>query len=258
MTANAPLPGHVDILSKSIRWTVVFTGGHRVPLRRSGPHRIYVTYGKPEGSVVTERRVSDVCEAAKGKTTLDDCAKAISLHLKSFRYSLAPEALPNGPPVIWLLHAGSQYKSQCPGLALFIRRHFNLLGLGDGPIAYCHATATGGYVAELEIYNHVFRPCTPLANGHPASSTHHVYATIEPLMHIDGGGKRNKFEAVCYFNSKYYAVGVGDDGVFASAKDVVKTAFPGPAGIRWCFITDENNTTDLMQDCTFNLWSEAP
>lgn len=107
----------------------------------SGPHKLYVTWGTPAGSVVTERRVREVCTHATGKVAPEDCANEVYGALKPKWYSPLP-APRDGPTPVWRIHDGEE--SQCPGLAMYIAVHFHMLGLGSGEIRYCWAQATSG------------------------------------------------------------------------------------------------------------------
>lgn len=248
ITAGASLPNVVGTLSKSIVWTISASGQVSCGNTTSGAHHIYVTYGTPAGSVVTEQRVSFVCSAADGKSSLSGCADAVFLSL-SGAFDLGADTW--GPSPIWLLHNTSE-KSQCPGLADYVNKHFQMLGLGAGVIRYCQANANGTFSAYSVMVSPPTRSCTPGSNGHPNPTTHDDVSTLESLIHRDGNGGPNNFEATCLFNSTHYALGV-TYSLFA--KDIVMTAFPPPQ-IRWEFVTVLSPIT--FQSCSINPWAPAP
>ena len=211
-----PLPDQVCILDKTIAWKVQ-VGSATCDLPSSGPHRIYVTYGVPAGSVVTERRVQEVCTSADSQSTPEGCADAVFAGL-SGDYSLDGELW--GPSPIWLFHDPGQ-KSQCPGLALYVDKHFQMLGLGAGETQFCRARPDGTFEATSSIPPSYER----LIVGHPDPTSHDDFSTRESLTLWDGSTppQPNAFEATCLFNEKHYALGVG---IFATPKAVVKAAFP--------------------------------
>ncbi len=254
ITANGPLPNQIGILSKSITWTIKVGNASCTDSSSSGPHKIYVTYGTPAGSAVTEIRLSDVCTAADGQSTLGGCASTISTHLGGFRYD--PYGKLNGPSPIWLLHEGGTNTSQCPGLALFINRHFQMLGLGvNGVTRYCQAWRDGHYYA-FDSGTPCLRLCTPGQNGHPDPTTHDDISSSEPLAHRDGSGYLNNYEAACLFNAKYYAVGVG---IYSTSKEVVINSFPSPGAINWFYGTSiEPPPFGTWSGCDITPWIEVP
>ncbi len=251
LTSTAAMPNNIDIIDQSISWVVKTAGMVNVTCAAgpSGPHKVYVTWDEPSGSVATEKRVADVCEAAYGQASLDGCADAISAHLASFAYDLNTDQV-FGPSPIWLLHAGGPYSSQCPGLAVFINKHFQLLGLGEGVIKYCRALPEGTYAAQDtgSSYN---RTITGGLYYHPSPTTHSAISPTEFLCHLDGGENPNNYEATCLFNGKYYAVGVG---VFDTPRDVVTTSF---GLINW-FYSVSSNPPWHLDSCDIYPWEESP
>ena len=71
-------------------------------------------------------------------------------------------------------------------------------------------------------------------------------------MHFDGSTPPvpNYYEAACYFNNKYYALGVG--GALDTPKKVVNQAFG--ANIHWGYCSA--NIYD--QKCGISPWVEVP
>ena len=192
--ANAELPNKVDIITKSINWKVTVEN-IEIDLGNTGGHKVYVTYGIPAGSQATEWRINKVCTYASDKTSLSDCGNAIFDELSgSFTYQ-GDTAW--GPSPIWKLYLGGQQNtSQCPGLADFINKHFQILGLGAGIIKICYSTTglpldqtTGGTYTEK-----VYTPTTVHAspwrynstpkNDHTTSDYHDMFILNEELIHL--------------------------------------------------------------------------
>jgi hypothetical protein len=255
-TASAALPHYVTNISKGITWTITTSGtACQTNTWNSGPHTIYVTYGTPAGSVVTEKRVSFVCNAATGKSGLEECADAVFGSL-SGSYNLGASMW--GPDPVWLLHDSGQ-SSQCPGLAKYVNVHFQMLGLGAGAIKFCHANADGTYSASDDPDGGVSRSCTSGNNGH-TNNTHAVYNTAESLVHWDGSTPPgpNRYEATCFFNSYHYAL---PSCKKSTAKEVVRWAFGNPPNIRWEYVDLDNPgppPTYKWAHCDVNPWAEAP
>ena len=254
ITADANLPNQVNTLTKSINWTIKLLDPDpdiEKNVGTSGPHKIYVTYGTPAGSVVTERRVREVCTSANGKSGLGDCADEVFSNL-SGSFDLSGPMW--GPSPIWLLHDPNK-SSQCPGLARYINRHFQMLGLTDTEvIRYCHAKPDGTYAASTSPISQ--SRTLPFA-GHPDPTTHDDYSTDESLVHWDGSTPpgANNYEATCLFNGYHYALGVGK---FTTAKDVVKAAF---TSISWEYVALDSPgppPTYKWSTCTDVPWVEAP
>ncbi len=76
MAADEQLPDCICIVSSYYDWTITLTNPNphlEGDIGPSGPHMIYVTYGTPEGSVVTRKRINAVCTYASGLSTIEDC-----------------------------------------------------------------------------------------------------------------------------------------------------------------------------------------
>ena len=252
MNSTGNLPNSVGIQSGSISWTIsAFGGAFNCASATSGAHKIYVTYGTPSGSVVTETRIGFVCNAASGKTALGDCADAVVASLSS-AYDLNSSDV-NGPNPVWLLHDGN-HSSQCPGLALYVSKHFEMLGLGAGTTEYCHANADGTYGTSTPPA--IIRSCASGDNGHPNPTPHADVSSSELLCHWDGSVPPgpNAFEAACLFNGYYYALGRGGNCKKNTPKEVVYWAFGTPPNIHWVYSTSPT----AFANCGYNLWTEAP
>ena len=217
-------------------------------------HTVYVTWGAPSGSSVTEKRVAFVCNAANGigGTNISVPADAVFSSLSGLSFDLSGPMW--GPSPIWLLHDPNQ-SSQCPGLADYVDKHFQMLGLGGGTIRYCRAKPDGTYAAES---SPVGAPTRTLPfTGHPSPTLHDDYNPTETLIHWDGSTPpgANNYEATCLFNNYHYALGVGK---FTTAKDVVTSAF---TSISWEYVALDSPgppPTYKWSTCTDVPWVEAP
>ena len=157
-----------------------------------------------------------------------------------------------GPSPIWLLH-NSNESSQCPGLARYVNRHFQMLGLTNTEvIRYCHAKPDGTYSAASSPVATQWRMIVP-GTGHPDPTTHDNDYIYERLVHIDGDGNPNNYEATCLFNGYHYALGVGV-GKFATAEDVVEAAF---TSVDWQYRIGTSSPYTFLT-CTEDPWVEAP
>lgn len=249
VTANAALPNMVTTLPESIAWKVKMTDPDpdcEISLGSSGSHLIYVTYGTPAGSVVTEMRVGFVCGAADGQSTLRACADAVFDSLGG-SFDLSGEMW--GPVPIWLLHDEGEI-SQCPGLAMFVNVHFQMLGLGSGSYRFCRAKSDGTYEAATSPVGTVWRTIVP-GVGHPDPTSHDNDYGSERLQMIDGNGNGNNYEATCFFDGNHYALGVGRGHV--TAQQVVNAAF---TDVAWQYRTGTGPY--VFHKCTEDPWAPAP
>jgi len=152
-----------------------------------------------------------------------------------------------GPVPIWLLHEPGQ-KSQCPGLAMYVNAHFQMLGLGAGEIRYCHALLGGGYSDPTTDPGTQWRPITPGTGGHPDPTTHDDEFGQERLVMIDGHGDANVYETTCYFVGQHYALGVGRG--YTTAQEVVTVSF---SSVQWQYRTGYEEPY-TFHTCTQALW----
>jgi len=80
LVAADELPDTVCTLSKSISWTINLTDPEpdfAKNIGSSGPHKVYVTYSTPSGSIVTQTRLRWACNAADQETAPHDIGDAI-------------------------------------------------------------------------------------------------------------------------------------------------------------------------------------
>lgn len=200
---------------------------------------LYLTYGEPGGSCVTERRVWEVCTLASGQSEPNNIAKAIFDGLPSEMYNL--EAENDGPVPIWLLYDGEE--SACPGLAWFVGVHFSMIGMPDWQRLFCYALPDFWFLPPSHPWNQYatasYRdsyfgwPALPTRApaatvGHPNSTGHGDKGWPECLYMVDGDGNRNTYEATCYFGGRHFALLGETKGIFADHTEVVK----------YCFSTD--------------------
>jgi hypothetical protein len=249
LSAQSPLRDHVDIFDAPVTWKLETAkcGDEKVL-----NHKVYVTYGKPHGGVVTEKRIEDVCnvgaEVAEGDSNLNHYGDKIYSHLNIHYNSGVSE----GPDPIWLLHRGSPAdQTMCAGKAKFFGEHVNMLGLPPGQKVYCHPDKDGTYtVTESALFglqdaqSLLRAPCVdhnisiPVNTG---SEIIHVsiqafqerlisiysYITTDAngMKHIEN--QKNNFEAAYRWpwpgQAKYYALNFG---IYASPKELVNGVFP--------------------------------
>ena len=206
-----------------------------------------MTYGTPAGSEVTEMRVREVCTDADGQTGKKACAdKIFDAHGNAF--DLGADVW--GPSPIWLLHLPTE-KSQCPGVALFLNKHFEMLGLGAGEIKYCHAKADGTYAASATATGTNWRPIVP-GTGHPDPTTHDDEYGYERFQMVDGDGNGNNFEATVWFEGHYYALPFTRSET--TAKGLVKAVF---TSMEWQYRTGAS-APYTFHKCMEYPWVEAP
>jgi len=103
----------------------VTSGPYEKDVGISGPHKVYVTYGTPAGSVVTEERMNWACGKATGAITAKDVADKIHVALN------ADPPIDGHDPIQtdnWLLLSGSPYQGECDEQARFMVKALQLLG----------------------------------------------------------------------------------------------------------------------------------
>jgi hypothetical protein len=218
LTASAPLPNSVGILSERINWTIRYAG-NTSNVGRTGPFKIYVTYGTPTGSLATEQRVSWCCQTASGESTLDGIASKI------FDALDVAEGVPpvfqldgelNVPSPIWLLMSSSSYNGQCIHLAQLMQKMVLMLG-GSADIGYIYGSTTSSCFSTSPTASVTSADCSP--NSPTVSRTRicpggvhgeeQIFvrsAQAVPCV-IDSTGW-NQWEAVCTVNGTCYAVQV--------------------------------------------------
>ena len=100
--------------------------------------------------------------------------------------------------------------------------------------------------------------------GHPYDTTHDDIYAEEQLLHIDGNGKRNSYEATCLFSGTHYALGVGymteNEVRYTTPELVVTETF---VSIEWQYqwTNDEEEEPDEREwwtECTEDPWVANP
>ncbi len=116
--------------------------------------------------------------------------------------------------------------AQCPGLAMYINAHFQMVGLyqDDGDIRYCYAKADGTCTYGNEGGWHTETRDFPI-EGHSSPTTHDDVLSYEKLRMVDGEGRANNYEATCYYGNLYYYLNGNYEARGISAEDVVTTCF---------------------------------
>ena len=145
-------------------------------------------------------------------------------------------------------------RSQCPGLALFVDSHFEMLGLGAGTVMYCYADKDGTYRASdvaPDVQERIIDDTNP---AHPSGTTHAAYSAVERLYMVDHSGGLNNFEAALLFQDDYYVLGYGR--TFTTPRDVVRAVF---AAIEWHYKVAETESTqnDWAGVCWIEPWIEG-
>ncbi len=151
LTADMSLPGFVSIITDSIDWEARLNVNPplNLDLLRSGPHKVYVTYGPPSGSAQTEKRINWACTQASGGITEENIADAIhdALADNDPPYELY-EKESNGSG--WTLMAETTW-GDCDDQATLMRLALNLLGVSATTAQVAASTNAGaGACLDLE------------------------------------------------------------------------------------------------------------
>jgi hypothetical protein len=190
--ADANLPNQVDILTKSIDWMIKLTDfdSYERDVGISGPHKVYVTYGTPAGSVVTEARMIWACGKAGGAISAENVADAMHNALGNVDPPYEPgekASLGSG----WPLLAGTTY-GECDEQAGLMELTVEILGVsGNVRLVRASTNAGAGNCLDYE-----FRICP-------------VHGFERLLLDFYGGGtpsNMNQFEGCCETAGSYYAV----------------------------------------------------
>ncbi len=189
VSGGGVLPGVVGVLEGDIDWRVVAGECDGWVLGSSGPHKVYVTYGEPYGSEVTERRIRWCCEVAAGESDLNGIADKIYSELGNdppiFRLGA------DSPDPLWLLMAGGNYEGECIDLANFMRLALRMLGC-DGEIGYVYGSS------DTNCYS-----SSPVSWESRNCNVHGL-----EQIYVWSAGGWNNWEAVCKVGDICYAVKV--------------------------------------------------
>ena len=204
VTAKHAMPDRVCILNPNIAWKVTI-GSLEIDLGRSGAHRIYVTYGTPSGSVVTEMRLRWSCTVCDGKTDLDDIVLKAHGHINSNtppKFDVQTNEWPAGTPPIWKMLDATHSGGSCIAHSNLLKHIANILGIPGGTLEKVWSSTDANFDSQ-ETHNNIGgRKCTVVV----------VVATT-------GGYEWNYYEACLKINKKYYPGAYGSKS-FASKKAV--------------------------------------
>jgi hypothetical protein len=210
VSANANLPNQVDTLTKSISWTIKLLDPDpdiEVNVGSSGPHKIYVTFGTPTGSVVTEKRMNWACLKADGATTENAAASLIQedLHESDPPY-FQGDTGPNPYSPIWLMmNTSPQYPGDCIAHANLMKHAIKLLGISA---SYAFVADATNQPSE-NTPNNIIYWC----------ETHGRWE--EKWFREEAEGVVWSFEGVCGVSSTYYDVACSTtSGTYAYCKTV--------------------------------------
>lgn len=237
--AEEILPSSINVLSKSIAWKAKISG-LEFALGSSGVHKIYMTYGTPEGSAITEKRIAYVCSNGSGSTPRT-CADSLFGQLPG---SIDKSAQDDGPPNIWDVHNDPDSSSQCNGLALFVQAHFNMLGMGSGQIVYGMAKDDGSCEVQS---SPPLDPFEPESRSSSHDGTQHGESQTEYLYMHDANNEFHNYEAALFFSNKLYALGFG---AYSSATEMMTNAF----FIDWYYVGRDTNNVPTAFKCTIDPW----
>ncbi|MCI5182535.1 MAG: hypothetical protein D3921_08460 [Candidatus Electrothrix sp. AW1] len=204
LTADANLPNQVDILTKNINWkikieTVEFNAG------ASENHKIYVTYGTPSGSVVTEKRLSWSCSVCDNKSDTDDIVLAAHAYINTNtppKFDVRTSAWPSGTPPIWKILDSTHSGGSCIAHSNLLKYISNILGIPGGNLVNVYSSSDLNFNTQENL----------TINGR----------TCTVVVVVDRGSgayEWNYFEGCLSINSKYYPGAFGTAS-FTSKKNV--------------------------------------
>jgi hypothetical protein len=191
---SGPLPNQVGVLTGDIHWSVN-TKDKNCDAGASWGHTIYVTYAKPSGSSVTQKRVVWVTNAAKGKSSQQDCVNAIFDAMMQYTYALG--SVPPDPT--WKIYGGAP--AECGILADQFKLACLMLGLPDNftkGFVYPLVTVDGAKFSESAADNET----RTLTGTHQAQ-----HGAVEPMGFQDHNGGNNNYEGCIQYGSVYYCIG---------------------------------------------------
>lgn len=211
LEAKDSLPDVVSALrDKRIKWAIT-AAGKTFDLGTTGPHTIYATYGKPNASYVTDKRVAQVVKATEGKTKEQDCVNAIFDDMMRFHYHLGAPY----PDPVWLIYDGVT-KAECNALADLFKQSCLMLGLPDkfelGHIYPLTSKAGGKFDVSgsaNEKRNVASTHAAAVASAHGQSEELGFRDFSTRSSPYEGW---NNFEGAVKYGSEYYCIGEGRYG----------------------------------------------
>ncbi len=190
LTAAETLPDLVATLEQPITWTTTVSGTE-IHLWDSGPHKIYVTYGTPSGSTVTERRIEKTCEWADTATGEEEVADGIHDNLGNADPPYEPSEKPSEGSG-WTLLEGNAY-GECDEQADLMRYAVLMQGVTPAYLRFVRASTNAGAGNCLDYETRV---CS-------------LHGQEWLLLDFGGAGYHgdmNQFEGCCETANHYYAV----------------------------------------------------
>lgn len=186
ITANVNLPDHIATLSNEISWKIKLIDplNIEIDLGKSGPHKIYLTYGTPSGSVVTEKRMNWCVSLANGKVSDTDIADSIgpeAVNASHFGHDFF--SLSNPWPVL-----GSN--GDCGTLSTLMKKGLELLGVLGAEVRFvypCH-----------EDWSHLWSIYTNASERN-----------LEGIKLGFMAPSWNNYEGTCFFKEKWWMGGAG-------------------------------------------------
>jgi hypothetical protein len=139
-TSVAPLPSSVSCLQTQQEWKYrVPTGSNEWISMGATGNPLYLTYGTPDASVVTKKRVEWVCQTAAGLSQITPCAHAIWMALlgspPSFNIDSEPKALSRD---YWLMMDSDT--GSCIQLAELMRLMVEMLGIRGATLGFVYGS----------------------------------------------------------------------------------------------------------------------
>lgn len=226
ITALAALPDYITTINKSVDWKIRCTSADPdidITSDTSGPHKIYVTFGAPWGSVQTEKRVAWVCNYADGATN-NNAASLIQSKLHNDDppyFQGGTGALPCSP--IWLMM--NETPNSIPGDCI---AHANLMRYA---MQLMCTSASYAYVADASNQPSTSSPILKIYKNDNYPGVNFVKWFQE-----ESGGAVWNFEGVCCVNNLYY------DVAWSTTSGTYEYCITQGNGIvyRWWFMYEEN------------------
>ncbi len=196
MTANEKLPNYITKdAGNTISWILKIKSSSCKFEMNTGPHKIYVTAGKPYGSDITEKRIEWITSLCDKKTKAHECAAKI--HDSTAAYALGSPM----PDPIWLIADGTP--AECHHLSYFYKACIEMLGWPSGSVVYLYPTLGHGSKESKSGFDNEVRAIDGAK-----------------MFFIDYSGGPNNFEGAFKYTvkgiTKYYA---GGAGIYSTPKE---------------------------------------
>ncbi|HET9317997.1 MAG TPA: hypothetical protein VFQ51_20555, partial [Vicinamibacteria bacterium] len=194
--SSASLPNAVNQLSGDIDWSVATKDDGTFSAGASWGHKLYVTYGEPTGSPVTEKRVDYVTSApVAGKSGETACVDAVFDKMKPYHYAVGTPP----PSPRWEIFGGT--RADCGNLADAFRLACLMLGLPD--------KFKKGFVFPLANKGGAKFDTDEGASTARTNTGAHLaqHGSKEILVFRDQNGLNNRYEGCIVYNETYYCIG---------------------------------------------------